>query len=1792
MPKVPNELTAAEQAELAQQQALQEEQEAANFTTGGGGAISDMQTQAYGHTYKPAPPNTRIAYSGSDTKAYIVTYGQVAKDSFIPLENLAAISYSVHRDKAPVRRLGSFVAESYTKGTRTIAGSIVIVNFDRAAFYELVSGVDVYGQQGAEIELIDNIPPFDILLVFSEENKGRMGALWQDGKIGPAKPEDAADFSYMWIRNVHFVDEGAVTGTEEAYIETTLQYVAEHVEYMRPNNIFQQTSDVGDIADTLDPTPAGQEWQRAVPYRIFLTQNDEVVDYSTYTEQMWLDGTKGIEATNHSATAEFTVTESDNKLDPATCSCSDGGTYAGEAECLAANPGTNTWNCNKIFVPALRLGGTEGKDSIWRRQETRIDLSQPNYPAHLTNYTDLTFNISGRVTGTSDAKATVGWESYTVEPFAKRLTIKNSHFLPPPEAEKKKWWRPFKAVVDDRPKYGNKFQNDLHNIGKAKYEEITETVNYDAADHAPGVIPFDVQSGILDQSLSEFENDLDDHVTALSSSGEHVAERVDDDTISAVINEDDVQSTETFEMEVEIPLFDYSSTRSYVNMSNPPVNIDYTFNFTTDLSNAPHPFLNSSANAAHQLVIDRDGSGENPFTIVNQDLTGEGYSVTVSCPPQEPEPQTVYGNRAGPGLVGHTKTANYTFNGSTGEHTFIGDTDLPHVGPNPDNGVIHVAAEHAASGYSLDVSLKEFANMDENGQEITAGDTATPHHTEFTVEGYDQKIDANPITVHVHKSQLTEEIVQPTGTYTWPQGSSDMHEFSFQSTSEGDPGNEYIHSITSVEYDNSEQLTTMNNSVVNYHSHEGNSFAATGLRGTNSKYETTTFQQWGDGNVKLIEGDGNVTGQEILNRYNIWAPATGGGANTVDAYFTTLEGLGLGYLNIPLVVIGDDIYASLGTETAMIDNGTSNGGLQYSQHEAIIPGDYGGTIHTIQKVEFFWFWSWKQETPIGLTYVRTDPTPITQDITLTNKLGSPLAVTQGLVDEDDIEITVQDEYGQYHDCPITLDSTGTNYVVTVSELPPHLDTTIVLNHKVIPTGMFETNINYKTYQNQAFESTVEIDLGPDEIVNFSELGEVVLKCADSMADEGFIDPAAFGITIGPLVTSCSDGTSGSRTDCEAQNQTWSNKITISDIPAMLILNPNQSGWFGNIWNQLFGDPSQPQGNIDITVNYFNLPFTSSQLPIVFNYKYAKHPVDSTVLTDNQARGIDFVSLIGKKEYAPGEDVKIINPLQVDTSANPGGTCAGGQATGTEATQTECEQAPVNGTWTPNAAFTPALIPYTGAPSNQSAITVHEVTDYANTTNPPSLSFEVTNVKAIATDDGDNKFPITLTYDIQKGLFPVELTYVRALNAETYAGVDLFVDYNFTADVPILTAPATKPNGDIKVGGGPLSGSIDIVNKVWWIPEDPNNAGTFLTGSKVELQPADPTVLAGCSGGTCTGNEADEASCNSCNGTWVAEDGTSFDVSDVTKAYYTEDNTNVPDLGLNIVFPTGLNPTDDTLQTALNEVGPDYNGNGDKEYRIEVEYKTLDLFIPASKYLEFGYLMTALVNIEGTLDQNDDALEVVVDLDSTPTSINYYRGKGVCGAIGTVFPGTCAGAGAVSTYNTIDLCNGHGTCTVDTNGTITTFEDETPNSCSARADASQSPPTTAVFTAYTWTEAIEEPYYTAADCIAAGNKWTFKDEEDIALCEQSFGGKWITAPGIQDPTKMEPAGICEIETAQMNSLIEQQLLVQFSFMFAGPNAGPGNVGLDLYKHPEKYTTMDEAVVQMKKKYDERFGKKPS
>lgn len=198
---------------------------------------SVLQTSDY-------PLNTSKSYSGSDVIAYITPYASNTTDSpYIQINNLHTISYSTHRDKLPVRRLGSAIAHDYTHGTRTVAGSIVMINFDRVALAELIMGKDLYGDD-VVINMFDEIPPFDITLLFNNDatNKAHNDMTKH------------IEYSVIEIKGIRLLDEGLVTGIDEAYLETSLQYVAEGIQYLKPLSFAKTGGTVSTVStNLLDP---------------------------------------------------------------------------------------------------------------------------------------------------------------------------------------------------------------------------------------------------------------------------------------------------------------------------------------------------------------------------------------------------------------------------------------------------------------------------------------------------------------------------------------------------------------------------------------------------------------------------------------------------------------------------------------------------------------------------------------------------------------------------------------------------------------------------------------------------------------------------------------------------------------------------------------------------------------------------------------------------------------------------------------------------------------------------------------------------------------------------------------------------------------------------------------------------------------------------------------------------------------------------------------------------------------------------------------------------------------------------------------------------------------------------------------------------------------------------------------------------------------------------------------------------------------------------------------------------
>ena len=214
----------------------------------------------------------RYSYSGADCKAVAYfdnnsNYDDVA-DKNIRLEGLATISYSIHEAKSPVRRLGERSVAGYTKGIRTIAGSMVFLVIEDHPLANLVKesnktqgysrdnntkGVSFKMIKGETRYVSTMLAPFNIGLFYKTEvaftgNKNT-------GNYKHAMKSTFNDMAHLVISGVEIISEGMVTSVNDMVTEISMQFVAHDV-----FNIERQQE-----GSFLAETKATQEKQKPKP---------------------------------------------------------------------------------------------------------------------------------------------------------------------------------------------------------------------------------------------------------------------------------------------------------------------------------------------------------------------------------------------------------------------------------------------------------------------------------------------------------------------------------------------------------------------------------------------------------------------------------------------------------------------------------------------------------------------------------------------------------------------------------------------------------------------------------------------------------------------------------------------------------------------------------------------------------------------------------------------------------------------------------------------------------------------------------------------------------------------------------------------------------------------------------------------------------------------------------------------------------------------------------------------------------------------------------------------------------------------------------------------------------------------------------------------------------------------------------------------------------------------------------------------------------------------------------------
>lgn len=156
----------------------------------------------------------QASYSGCDIIP--IVYGLDA-ETHLPklfvLGNIQTLTYSIHRDKGAVRTLGRSMPKGFTRGPRTIAGSLIFAVFDRRALWELSKDRNNVTKR---VAIADSLPGFDIILYFTNEYGHE---------------------STLALYNMQIIDEGQSHSVQDMYIENTMGYIAQDIDLLEPKGM-------------------------------------------------------------------------------------------------------------------------------------------------------------------------------------------------------------------------------------------------------------------------------------------------------------------------------------------------------------------------------------------------------------------------------------------------------------------------------------------------------------------------------------------------------------------------------------------------------------------------------------------------------------------------------------------------------------------------------------------------------------------------------------------------------------------------------------------------------------------------------------------------------------------------------------------------------------------------------------------------------------------------------------------------------------------------------------------------------------------------------------------------------------------------------------------------------------------------------------------------------------------------------------------------------------------------------------------------------------------------------------------------------------------------------------------------------------------------------------------------------------------------------------------------------------------------------------------------------------------
>lgn len=254
----------------------------------------------------------RYSYSGADCRAvaYFGDDSNYTNSEVTQLEGLATISYSVYEAKSPVRRLGERGVAGYTKGIRTIAGSMIFLVIEDHPLAELVkeqNKTKVWSSdnddKGKSYKVIDEtnrylstmLKPFNIGLFYKTEVSFRDNS--EEYEYSTVYKTGFNEMAHLVISGVEIISEGMVTSVNDMVTEISMQFVAHDVFNIEKqesgNNVYQTEAKSREIIRK--KIVEDQEYIQEIPTTV---QEDEIQEViaSTSTDESTFVGPPDSEA--------------------------------------------------------------------------------------------------------------------------------------------------------------------------------------------------------------------------------------------------------------------------------------------------------------------------------------------------------------------------------------------------------------------------------------------------------------------------------------------------------------------------------------------------------------------------------------------------------------------------------------------------------------------------------------------------------------------------------------------------------------------------------------------------------------------------------------------------------------------------------------------------------------------------------------------------------------------------------------------------------------------------------------------------------------------------------------------------------------------------------------------------------------------------------------------------------------------------------------------------------------------------------------------------------------------------------------------------------------------------------------------------------------------------------------------------------------------------------------------------------------------------------------------------------